>query len=259
MKELKIWWRYTSNAFQQVLANRFLMVVFMVGKMSRVLLFLAFLGFLFQGANSLAGYSREQIVFFYLAFNLIDTLGQFFFREVYRFRNLVVSGNLDYVLVKPMNPLIRVLTGGADIMDLMMLVLLGTLTFVFAFQNFSIQPINILFFILLILNGLFVSAAFHIFVLGLGIMTTTVDHLIMIYRDMTSMVRIPVDLYVEPIRFLITFALPLGIMITFPSKALLGLLSWQLMAVAFAVGIVSFVVSLRFWDYAVKKYSSASS
>lgn len=258
MKEIKIWWRYTSNSFQQVLSNRFLMVIFMTGKLLRVVMFLTFLGFLFQGARNLAGYSREQIILFYLAFNLIDTLGQLFFREVYRFRSLVVSGSLDYVLVKPVNPLIRVLTGGADVMDLFMLILLAGLTFIFAFQNFSIQPSGILLFILLIINSLFISAAFYIFVLGVGIITTSVDHMVMIYRDFGSMMRIPVDLYVDPIRFILTFVIPLGIMITFPAKALLGILPMHLISISFAFSIISLTLSLKFWNFAVKKYTSAS-
>ncbi|MCL4397756.1 ABC-2 family transporter protein [Patescibacteria group bacterium] len=259
MKDIKVWWRLTLNSFQQVLSNRPLVLIFMTGKILRVVIFLAFLGFLFQGTKSLAGYNREQIIFFYLAFNLIDTLGQLFFREVYRFRPLVVSGELDYILVKPLNTLTRVLAGGADVMDLFMLVLLTIITFTFAFQNFVITPVDILLFIVLAANGLLISAAFYIFVLGIGIMTTSVDHMVMIYRDLGSMLRIPVDLYIEPIRFLLTFALPLGIMITFPAKAMLGILPMQLVLVSFIFGITSLSLSLKFWKYALKKYSSASS
>ena len=33
--------------------------------------------------------------FFYLSFSLVDTIAQLFFREVYRFRPLIVSGDFD--------------------------------------------------------------------------------------------------------------------------------------------------------------------
>jgi len=39
---------------------------------------------------------------------------QLLFRDVYRFRPKVVSGDFDLILVKPINPLFRVLLGGAD-------------------------------------------------------------------------------------------------------------------------------------------------
>lgn len=259
MKEFKIWLKYTSNSFQQTLANWPTASILLVGKAIRVVLFLIFLGFLFRGTNGIAGYSRTQIIFFYLSFNLTDTLAQLFYREVYRFRQLVVSGTLDYVLVKPLNPLIRVLMGGGDILDLIMLCLLVAITTIFTINNFTINIANLLLYLSLIINGFVIATAFHILVLGIGVMTTSVDHMVMIYRDMTSMMRIPVDLYIEPIRFLLTFVLPLGIMITFPAKAFLGLLSWQLILLSLGFGITSFFLSLKFWNFAIKKYSSASS
>jgi len=259
MKELKIWLLYTNNSFQQMLVSRPTVIIFLLGKFLRVALFLVFLGFLFNGTRSIGDYTREQIVFFFLSFNLIDTLAQLFFREVYRFRALIISGGLDFVLVKPLNPLIRVLLGGADVLDLFMLIILSTIITVFSLANLTVTMSGTLLYLLLIANSLLLAAAFHIFVLSLGVLTTSVDHLISIYRDMTSMLRIPVDLYTQPIRFLLTFILPLGIMITFPAKAFLGILNWEAIIYSYGFGLVAFYLSLLFWNFAIKKYSSASS
>ncbi|MBI4036259.1 ABC-2 family transporter protein [Candidatus Daviesbacteria bacterium] len=259
MKELKIWLLYTGNSFQQTLSNRALVLIFMTGKSLRIILFTIFLIFLFNGAKSIAGYNRDQIIFFYLTFNLIDTLAQLLFREVYRFRQLVVSGNLDFVLLKPVNPLIRVLLGGGDVLDLMLLIAITLITIWFGYTHISSNLIHWLLFIALIVNSLLIAAAFHIWVLGIGIMTTTVDHLIMVYRDLSSMLRIPVDLYIEPIRAILTFLIPLGIMLTFPAKVLMGLLSPSLILLSLLIATVSFLLSLKFWDHSLKQYSSASS
>ena len=259
MKSFKIWFLYTKNSFQQTLFNRGVMIIMLFGKFLRIALFVIFLNFLFSGAKGLAGYSREQIIFFYLSFNLIDTLAQMFFREVYRFRDLVISGNLDLVLTKPINPLLRTLLGGTDVLDFIMLFLILFATLWYGLNFITSSPLNWLLYIILILNGLLIAAAFHIFVLGMGILTTAVDHLIMIYRDFTSMLRIPVDLYIEPIRFILTFLIPLGIMITFPAKVLMGILSPAFMFISISFAAVAFYLSLKFWRYSLKKYSSASS
>lgn len=259
MTEIKVWLKYTVNAFEQTLANRLLVVIFMLGKILRIALFVLFLNFLFQGTKGLAGYSKEQIIFFYLSFNLIDTLAQMFFREVYRFRSLVVSGNLDFVLLKPINPLVRVLLGGADVLDLMTLVLIGAATFYWGLNFISSNPGDWLIYILMVINGLVIAAAFHIFVLGIGVLTTVVDNLILLYRDFTSMLRLPVDVYTQPIRSLLTFIIPLGIMITFPAKVLMRLLSPQLIIVSVAVSLLLFYLSIIFWNFSLKRYTSASS
>lgn len=259
MKEFKIWLLYTKNSFQQTLTNRFLMVVLMLGKIIRIVLFLLFLNFLFSGARDLAGYNREQIIFFYLSFNLVDTLGQLFYREVYRFRPLVISGNLDFVLLKPVNPLVRVLMGGGDVMDFLMLIFIIIFTFYFGWTNITQNLWAWVGYVVLIVNGLILSTSFYIMVLGIGVVTTAIDHLVMVYRDLTSMLRIPVDLYVEPIRALLTFIIPLGIMITFPAKSLMGILSWPLFAISLSLALISLYLSLRFWSWSLKRYTSGGS
>jgi len=259
MKYFKIWLLYTTNTFQQILTNRVLMLIFMLGKLSRIIMFMVFLFFMTQGTSGIAGYNQQQILLFYLAFNFVDTLGQFFFREVYRFRPLVVSGNFDFVLTKPFNPLVKVLLGGADLMDLLMLSLISIALFWVGGTGITQNIFSWIGFLALTVNSVILAGAFHLFVLGLGIMTPSIDHMIMIYRDLTALMRIPVDLYIEPLRSLLTFVLPLGIMFTFPPKLLMGLLSWQMILLSFALGLSTLYLALAFWHFSLRYYQSASS
>ncbi len=225
----------------------------------RISLFLFFLTFIFKGAVELGGYSREQIIFFYLSFNLVDTLSQLLFREVYRFRALIVNGGLDLILTKPIHPLIRVLLGGPDLLDVIMLVLIFTATLWYGLAHITTSPGLWLLYLFLLINGLVISAAFHILVLGLGVVTTSVDHLILIYRDLTSMLRIPIDVYIEPLRSLLTFVIPLGIMISFPPQSLMGILNFKLIIISFLFALISIFAALKFWNFTLKNYQSASS
>ncbi|MEK7101356.1 MAG: ABC-2 family transporter protein [Patescibacteria group bacterium] len=232
-----------------------MVMIFFVSKLLRYGLFLVFLFLLMSGVKNLGGYSREQIIIFYLVFNLIDTLGQLLFREVYYFRPLVISGNFDMVLTKPFNPLIRVLLGGPDLIDTgVFVILVGVLS------NFvRLDSFLIFYFVLMLINSLLITAAFYISILAIGILTLSVDHLIMIYRDLSSLMRIPVDIFTNPLRTLLTFIIPIGIMFTFPAKVLFGLLSWQLILFSFLFGVVSLFLSLKFWNYSLRQYQSASS
>src|SRR3989344_7212246 len=115
---LKIWWMMSKNAFMMYFNQKSILAIFLAGKIFRFTFFIIFLYFLVTGSKGLAGYNTDQIIFFFLSFNVIDIISQFLFREVYRFRTLVVSGDLDLILVKPINPLFRILFGGADVIDL---------------------------------------------------------------------------------------------------------------------------------------------
>lgn len=109
------------------------------------------------------------------------------------------------------------------------------------------------------MNSLVLATAFHIIVLAIGILTTAVDHTIMIYRDITSMGRVPTDIYKEPLKSIVTFILPVGILMTFPAKAMMGLLSFWGIIISISISVVVFYLSLTLWRYALTKYSSASS
>lgn len=256
---IRIWWMLTMSSFMISLLSRFNAGVFFAGKFLRFLFFLIFLLTVFTRTQSLAGYTGNQMIFFYLSFNLVDTVTQLLFREVYRFRPLIVSGDFDFALVKPMSPLLRVLVGGADPLDLGMLPLYIFSVVFMGGKLGYISEGNIILFVLLLGNGIIISTGFHILVLALGILATEVDHVIMIFRDVVSMGRIPTDLYHEPLRSVLTFILPVGIMMTFPAKALMGLLSPWTILFSFVLGLLFIVLCLKVWHYALSRYSSASS
>lgn len=258
MRSFKIWLLYTKNSFLQTLSNRVFFILFLFGKSARVILFLGFLYFLLDSTKGMAGYNKEQVIFFYLSFNLIDAAAQFLFREVYRFRELVISGDLDLVLVKPINPLLRVMLGGTDILDLLMLIFISAAV-IYTGVNISINGLNWTIYLSLMINSMILAAAFHILILTLCILTTSIDHLTMVFRDTMAMLRIPVDVYSEPLRGILTFVIPLGIMMTFPPKALMGLLSVPLIVLSFIVAIAAFYLSLIFWKRSLREYQSASS
>lgn len=257
-KYLKIWWIMSKNSFVMVLSQRLSLSVFLIGKLLRFVFFFLFLFFILKGSGTLAGYSGTQIIFFFLTFSVIDVISQFLFREVYRFRPMIVNGDFDFVLVKPMNSLFRVLLGGADVIDLITIPPLVIATIYFGSllkPNFT----EIVLYLALLLNGLLIAAAFHILILSLAIITMEIDHMVMIYRDITSLGRLPVDIYKQPLQMFLTYLIPVGVMVTLPAKAAMGIVAPLGVFGAFVIGVIFIFISFRFWNYALTKYTSASS
>lgn len=248
----------SRNAFLVTATKKRVIALFLFTKILRFVFFFGFLYYILQNTKNLVGYSQLQAIFFFLTFNVVDIVPQFLFREVYRFRPLIVSGDFDLVLVKPVNALFRALMGGADIIDLFLLI---PLTFVVIYIGGLLNPTapQTILYIILILNAIVIATAFHIAVLGLGIITFEIDNTILIYRDLKNLGRLPIEIYKQPLQGFLTYLVPVGIMITFPAKALMGLLSpWGALASLF-FAVVSISLSLKFWKFALKKYSSASS
>ena len=257
-KYFKIWLLMSRNSFLAVFNQRMALSIFLIGKILRFFFFFVFIIFLLKGTKSLAGYNLNQTLLFFFTFNLIDTVSQFLFREVYRFRPLIITGGFDLILSKPINALFRSLMGGADIIDLITIVPLTIATFYVA-SLLNPSALSTLYYVLLILNGLVIASAFHIFVLGLGIVTLEIDHTIMIYRDLFNLGRFPIDIYKDPLRGIITFLIPIGIMVAFPAKAIMGLMTPMGVLWSLAFGGLILFLSFKFWNFALKKYTSASS
>ncbi len=257
-KYIKVWWMMSRNSFSIVLGQRFALVTFLLGKVFRFIIFFLFIFYILKGSGNLAGYSSNQVIFFFLTFNLVDVVTQFLYRQVYSFRPMIIKGDLDLVLVKPINALFRVLMGGADIIDLITIPPLIVLIIVY---GVSLNPnfFQIVTYIVLLINSFIIGTAFYIAILALGIVTLEIDHSVMIYRDLTNLGKLPVDIYREPLKAFLTYLIPVGVMMTLPGKAFMGLITPWGIIVAILIGLLFIFLSLKFWKFALTKYTSASS
>lgn len=251
----KIFWLFAKNSMRVTTQGRIGIVIFTIGKIVRFAFMFFLLFFIFQRTKVLKGYSFQEAALFYMVFNLIDTISQVLFREVYRFRSLVVGGSLDTILLKPYHPFLQILVGGVDILDIFLLIPYTCITVLIALQG-QIIFTNFLLFLILFINALWITTSFHILVLSLGILTTEVDHTILIYRDMTSLGRFPMSLYKEPVKSIFTFIIPIGIMTSFPPQALLGALSPFSFFISLVISSLLFYSVMKLWQFSLKKYQS---
>lgn len=254
-----VWLKFAINGFQTQVSNRFALIVLLIGKILRFGIFTIFIVVLVGKTKSLAGYTLDQTIFFFLSFNLVDILSQLVFREVYRFRQAVVTGTFDFYLTKPISALFRALMGGPDLIDFITLFPLLVAIVYFTNRLSIVEATSIVLYIILFVVAFVIALSFHILVLSLAIVTTEIDHAIMMYRDIVGMGRLPVDIYVEPLRGFLTFIIPVGIMMTFPAKALMGVLSLDFVIYAVLFAVFLFYLSIKTWRFALRSYSSASS
>lgn len=254
-----IWYKCMIVYAQIAFASRLGVILFTLGKLLRFVFFLVFIFLILGRTNTLAGYSLWEIIFFYATFNVVDIVPQMILRSVYSFRRLVVSGDFDLFFLQPISPLFRALFGSSDILDLPMLIIAIGFILYSALHLPVITVLGVFLYLLLLLNAIVIALSFHIFVVAIGIVSTEVDSTIMLYRDLTQMGRVPVSVYQQGVSFVLTFVVPIGIMMTFPVEALLGTLSLQFILLSCVFGVCFLLLSLLSWKKAIRHYSSASS
>ncbi len=254
------WQRIAQNSLQEAYVNRATNLLFMLGKIVRLTFSLLFLLAIKNNLQLFGSYTTNQLLIFFLTYQLIDVIAQAVFRGVYAFTTKIRRGEFDFDLLKPINPLFQSLMGSPDINDVIFLIpTFGTVIYLINQANLDLTFTNIVLYLVLLGNGLLIATALHICILAFGILTMEVDGLTWLYRDFTFLGQLPVDAYKQPVRGLLSFIIPIGLMITIPARQLLGL-SNPLNLLAFCtIGIIIFISSLQLWQVALKKYSSASS
>jgi ABC-2 type transport system permease protein len=95
-----------------------------------------------------------------------------------------------------------------------------------------------------------VSAAFYV---------VKVDNLTYLFSSIFDAARWPSSVFPGLLRIVFTFVLPLALMTTFPSRAMLGDLTWSEILLPIAGSVVFFVLSRAIWLRSIGKYTSASS
>ena len=255
-RSLKIFYLYALLSYKTIFQTKLGVVFLIMGKVFRFLFLFSLIYLIFSKTKLVKGYTLDQMIIFYLTFNIIDSTVQILYREVYRFRPQIVSGSFDLIPLKPHHPFFRILLGGVDFLDIILIIPYVLLLIFFALKIETISFVSIISYLTLILNSFIIATSFHIIVLALAILTTEVDHTIMIYRDITGLARFPLEIYKQPIQGIFTFVIPVGIMMSFPAKALLGLLNPATYLFSFFFSILFLLISLKLWKSALTKYQS---
>lgn len=259
MKYPRVWKQLSGMAFSTFLSNRIDAFSYIAGKLIRFLFFLLLIVSIFNFTPTLAGYSQYEVLLFFITFNIIDVLGQAFFRGIYLFKYEVNKGNFDFVLTKPANALFYSLARLTDLLDFMFLIpILGTLLYII----YRLPPVNIadiILYIFFIIVGLVILMAIHVLSAAITIWSMESENVLWFYRDAMSFGRFPPELFSSAIQIVFTFVFPIFVMFAFPAKALLGILSVQSMILGVLIAAVFFSISLILWNVALRAYSSASS
>lgn len=259
-KYFRVWKQLAILSISSYFSNRIEYGSYFVGKILRFVFFLAMILAIFSHTKSLAGYSKYQVIVFFLTAFLIDSLGQAFFRGIYLFRQDVQKANLDYILSKPINALFFALTRSTDILDIIFLMpVVALIVFVFFKLGILVNLSALTMYLLFVCLSMIITTALHIMSAATTIFTMDSETFIWLYRSSLFAALFPPEVFPSPVQQLFTFVMPIVVIVAYPAKAVLGLVSFQNVIVGLAVAFVFFFGSLLLWRIALKHYSSASS
>lgn len=254
------WITIAKNNLQQAFVNKVTNLFFLLGKSLRLFLSTLFLLAIKNTIPLFDTYTTNELLLFFLTYQVLDVSTQALFRGVYSFAHSIRSGEFDFFLLKPINPLFQSLLGNPDINDVIFLLpTTGVAIYLSLESGVIISLTSFALYAFLLLNALLIATALHIAILAFGIITMEVDGLTWLYRDLLSLGQYPIGAFDSPLREVLTFVVPVAVMITVPAQSLFQAIAPSTIALSLSVGIGSLLISLKVWNQALKQYTSASS
>lgn len=216
---------------------------------------------MFIQTDSIAGWSKNEMLVMYSIFRVVSELWWFFFSLNLRaLTEYVREGTLDYILLKPIPTQFIISFRNILIFSLPTLVLSIMLVIYFIYHaGIKIDGSKILIASLLIINSLVMIYSLMLMIATLSFWTTKLQAFWEVYGIFMEGARYPISLYKQPLNFIFTFIIPLALMFSLPTQFIVGRESWASVSIAFLSGIVFLLISHKFFYYGIKRYNSASS
>lgn len=216
---------------------------------------------IFGTTGTIAGWTKsEALLLVATETQFIAFMWLFVFPNLERFSTLIRKGELDFYLLKPVSsrfivstrefafdPLIRI-----SAVFVYMAVVLKQIGWVASWGNVLGAS-----FLFICGMAIFYNLLFALTITNFWLVNVT--NLVNFSHSLLDMGRYPVQIYQGVLQKILIFILPVAYIGTFPVQALLGNLSPDKYFWAIFLVVATSILSQWFWNFALKRYSSASS
>jgi len=172
----------------------------------------------------------------------------------------VRKGTLDFVLLKPADAQLLVSLSKIEPWRAIDLAGAGVI-FVVAFRAMGRAPAlhDVALAAVLLAAAVLVLYSIAILVVSIAFVAVRVDNLLYLFQSVFDVARWPSSVFRGVLAVLFTFVLPLALMTTYPSLALLGKLTARTALGAIAGTLAFATVARAIWIASIRRYTSASS
>ena len=261
-RQISIYAAYFAQFVKMRLAYRTDFLVDMVANLVALGIQLSVLSVLFGKITALKGWSFEQVLFIY-GFSLLP-LGLFNLVSIniYRFaESYIVEGNLDRVLLRPVNPLAQVMFSSFGMGGLNEL-FLGTAVMVYAGAGLDLAP-GVFDILLLFPLALTASLVYMGVFLGLTSVSFWIEDRMGLAPPVYNIIRFsryPVTIFSPLVRIFLTFVLPFAWVAFYPATWFVGGPEYHRIAVLTPlVGLATFGLGYGIWLKGISRYASTGS
>lgn len=260
MRYLKLFKRYSWIKFLELVEYRTSFFLGLFSGLTFLVINLLFWGVIYSHTTQINGWTFAQIILLQGFFHLFLTIFWMFFAFADKIDRLVIHGNLDKMLARPINVLVAYSFQEIDWFSLMDLI--ESLVYFFVAIHFGVN----------LTIGSFLIALFLLFlailIFALVIMTVScfsfwigkTQALNALWYQIWDIAEYPLTIFPLKIQFFLTFILPLIFIQTYPSMIASNQLVPQFIIKSVAIELVLilvwFLIAVFTWRKGLKRYAS---
>ncbi len=232
----------------------FMTLVEVIWSAAAVLLFYTF-------TDTLAGWTfHEAMVVVGLLFVAFGFLDAVVWQNVVALGQHIRKGTLDFILTKPVHSQFHAMLQHYRV-DRLASILGGVFVIVYSLIRMGASPDagQVALFVLLVLGGLLLVCALLSMLATLAFWVVEIEGFGEMVFALLEIGRYPAAALPEPLRAIVTFIIPIAFVTTVPAEVIIGRVTPQFVFYGWAFAVGAIAASIRFWDFAVRRYSSASS
>ena len=224
---------------------------------------LAALWIVLQEFPEMNGWTFSQMAFLYALWMLGHAVNNTFFLTVGDIPEHVREGEIDRILIRPLNPLFQVLTTPQQIFPDELILAIAVFVLATGWSAPVIDVWFVIFVPLVVLGGALIDFSINLLVATCAFWFVKVDGLRWIaFQLQQEFTRYPITIYTKGVRLVLTFLLPYAFMNYFPatfflrkSEAALHL-SPVVGLLTPAIGLLVFFIAYSFWRVGLDRYES---
>lgn len=260
MRYLQLWLAFIKNCIQREMAFRLNFIISLfTGSMWFLMSVLTFT-VVFGHVKEIAGWSKYEVFFLLGTSHVILRIFMIFFMmNVTKLPDLIRTGELDFYLAKPLNTQFFISTRYFSVEDLSdTLIGFGLMAFSAWRLDAHVSWLRLGGYFFLMINGVALYYAI-MFIMVTAAFWFIRFNAMDIWWQLSNLARQPADLFPGKVQFVLTYCLPMLVIVNFPVKMFLTKLTLVQALTGCGATVVMLFASKAFFDLAIKRYRSASS
>lgn len=216
--------------------------------------------------NVIGSWQSYEVLLLY-AMNLVSyaIAGFFLYNPYASLAGLIKTGEFDELLIRPLNPLLYIITKMFNYGYFSHLVI-GSVLIATCFVKLGVMmtPLKVVFLIIIIISGALIQGAAFLFVSVPAFWMTESNSLGFLLGQLRDFIRYPISIYPKGVQVMLTLVIPYAFISFYPAQYFLGKDDFSIFHPVMQylsplVGVGVFILAYMFWRLGIKSYSSSGS